>query len=39
MTTPFVALFVLPVLYSFITPAELHTPEELDEEWPLAAAS
>ncbi len=39
LTTPFVALLVLPILYTFITPAELHTPEELDEEWPLAAAS
>ena len=39
LTTPFVALLVLPILYTFITPAELHTPEELDEEWPLATAS
>ena len=39
LTTPFVALLVLPILYTFITPAELHTPEELDEEWPYAAAS
>ena len=31
VTTLFVALFVLPVLYTFITPKQLLTPEESDE--------
>jgi cobalt-zinc-cadmium resistance protein CzcA len=30
ITTLAVALFLLPVLYTFITPATLKTPEELD---------
>jgi cobalt-zinc-cadmium resistance protein CzcA len=30
VTTLFVALFVLPAIYSFITPTALKTPEELD---------
>ena len=30
VTTLFIALFVLPVLYSYITPARLVTPEEAD---------
>ena len=30
ITTLFVALFVLPSIYSFITPTALKTPEELD---------
>jgi cobalt-zinc-cadmium resistance protein CzcA len=31
MTTLVVALMILPVLYSFITPQRLITPEEEDE--------
>jgi cobalt-zinc-cadmium resistance protein CzcA len=30
-TTFFVAMFVLPVIYSYITPKRLITPEEADE--------
>jgi cobalt-zinc-cadmium resistance protein CzcA len=30
ITTLIVALFILPVLYSFITPDRLVTPEEAD---------
>jgi len=30
LTTLFVALFVLPTIYSWITPAQLQTPEEAD---------
>ena len=32
LTTLVVALWLLPVIYSYITPARLKTPEELDEE-------
>ncbi len=32
LTTLMVALWLLPVIYSYITPARLKTPEELDEE-------
>jgi len=31
LTTLLVAFFVLPVLYTFITPQRLLTPEEADE--------
>ncbi len=31
ITTLAVALFVLPVLYTLVTPAKLRTPEEIDE--------
>ena len=31
LTTMVVALFLLPTLYSFITPKQLTTPEEEDE--------
>jgi cobalt-zinc-cadmium resistance protein CzcA len=30
ITTLLVALFVLPAIYTFVTPATLRTPEELD---------
>jgi cobalt-zinc-cadmium resistance protein CzcA len=30
LTTLFVALFILPVIYSYITPARLQSPEEAD---------
>ncbi len=31
VTTLVVALFVLPALYTLVTPATLRTPEEIDE--------